>query len=67
MIMPIQIDGEVYYTTKEACSFLGVTRQTLDSYREKFNLKPRKRGFTTTNYYRLSDLEYIQSEREKFK
>lgn len=67
MIMPIQLEGETYYSTKEACQFLSVTRQTLDSYREKFNLETRKKGFSTTNYYKLSDLQHIKDERERLK
>lgn len=54
--MPLEIDGEKYYTAAEAARYLGISRDTF--YRNvKDNLRPYKHGALKRDYFRQSDLD----------
>jgi excisionase family DNA binding protein len=57
--MPVHRGNETYFTTQEACDFLGVSRQTLNRLVKKGRLRQNRMGVTRTVYYRQSELEQI--------
>lgn len=65
--MPTDFNGEIFYNTQEACEYLGISRQTLTSYRKHYGLKPRKKGLSTINYFPLKELQKIKEDRETLK
>jgi excisionase family DNA binding protein len=62
--MPIEMDGETYYSTGEACSYLGVSRDTLNRMTKDGRLHKYRRGFARTTYYRKTELEALRSLRQ---
>jgi len=61
--MPMQIKGETYYSTQEACSYLGVSRETLNNLVQAGRLQRYKQGFARTVYYKLTELDTIRDMR----
>ena len=61
--MPIQIDGETYYTTEEASDYLGVSRDTLNRMAGDGRLRKYRQGFARTVYYRQSELDDLKAMR----
>jgi excisionase family DNA binding protein len=61
--MTIEIDGETYYTTEEACSYLGVSRDTLNRMAKDGRLHKYRQGFARTVYYRQTELEALRAMR----
>jgi len=62
--MPIQMDGETYYSTDEACSYLGVSRDTLNRMTKDGRLHKYRQGFARTVYYRQSELDALRALRQ---
>lgn len=58
-VMTIIKDGKKYLTTQEACTFLGVSRQTINRLVNEKKLHQYKQGVTRTVYYEQSELERI--------
>ena len=54
--MPLQIDGETYYTAAEAARYLGVSRDAF-TRNVKPHLQSYKHGALRREYFRRSDLE----------
>lgn len=61
--MPVQIDGEIYYTTDEACDHLHVSRDTLNRMAGDGRLRKYRQGFARTVYYRQSELDALKAMR----
>jgi len=54
--MPLEVEGEVYYTASEAAQYLNISRDTFyENVKEK--LQPYKPGALKRVYYRRSDLD----------
>jgi excisionase family DNA binding protein len=62
--MPIEIEGEKYYSTEEACNYLGVSRDTLNRMTKDGRLHKYRQGFTRTVYYRQSELDALKTIRQ---
>lgn len=59
MQMPIEIKGETYYNTSEACRHLGVSREALNNYVNNGRITRYKQGIGRTAYYKLADLDRL--------
>lgn len=60
--MPIVVDGEQYYTAKEAAEYLGIARDTF--YRNvKDRLQTYRYGALRREYFRQSDLDKFRGIR----
>ncbi len=59
--MPIEMDRETYYSTDEACGYLGVSRDTLNRMTKDGRLHKYRRGFTRTTYYRETELAALKT------
>lgn len=64
-VMTIIKDGKTYLTTQEACTFLGVSRQTVNRLVNEKKLHQFKQGVTRAVYYEQSELEAIASIQPK--
>ncbi len=62
--MTIEMNGETYYSTEEAATYLGVSRETLNRMSKKGKLKKYKQGFAQTTYYRKAELDNVRALRE---
>ena len=60
VVSPKEIDGETYYTTQEACDYLGVSRETLNQMTKDGRLGKYRQGFTRTVYYRKTELDELR-------
>ena len=61
-ILPIKVDGEYYYTAKEAAEYLGISRDTF--YRNvKDRLPAYNYGALRREYFRQSDLDRFRGIR----
>lgn len=65
-MMPVTINGETCYSTGEACTYLGVSRETLNNYVGRYGLTRYRKGLSNTKYYKLSDLQRIKQDRESW-
>lgn len=54
--MPLEIEGEKYYSASEAAKYLGISRPTFYQNIQP-NIPEYKHGAMKRMYYRLSDLE----------
>lgn len=54
--MPIEIDGEMYYTVTEAAEYLNISRETFYQSVKK-RLQPYRVGVLKRLHYRKSDLD----------
>lgn len=61
--MPIEMDGETYYSSEEACNYLGVSRDTLNRMTRDGRLRKYRQGFARTVYYRQSELDALKMMR----
>ncbi len=61
--MTIQIDGETYHSTEEACSYLGISRDTLNRMAKDGRLHKYRQGFARTVYYRQVELDALRTMR----
>jgi excisionase family DNA binding protein len=60
--MPIEAEGETYYTAAEAARYLGVSRETF--YQNTKNLlKTYQIGVLKRTYYRKSDIDQLKGVR----
>lgn len=57
--MPIEMNGETYYSTQEALKYLGVTRDTLNRMARGGRLSKYQKGFAKTVYYRKVELDSL--------
>lgn len=64
MIMPIEIDGDVFLNTSEAMAYLGVSRTTLDALVNEGRVKRYKQGIRRLNYFKRSELARLLEFRE---
>ncbi len=64
MNMPIELKGETYLNTSEACTHLGISRETLNNYVNAGRIKRYKQGIGRTSYYKLLDLNRLLELRE---
>jgi excisionase family DNA binding protein len=62
-MMPIQIDGETYLTTPEACRAIGVSRETLNRYVQDGLIRRYKRGLARTAYYKEIEVQELARKR----
>ncbi len=58
--MPIEMNDEIYYSTEEACNYLGITRDTLNRMTKDGRLSKYRQGFARTVYYRKSELDNLK-------
>ena len=58
--MPIASDNEQYFTTAEACEYLGITPVTLRNRAKANGIRAYKQGITRNVYYRKSDLDKLK-------
>jgi excisionase family DNA binding protein len=61
--MPIEMDGVMYYSTEEACDYLGLSRDTLNRMTKDGRLHKYRQGFARTVYYRQSELDALRAIR----
>jgi excisionase family DNA binding protein len=54
--MPIEMKNEMYYSVKEACSYLEITRDTLYRRINSGQLQKYTHGAKNRVYFRLADL-----------
>ncbi len=59
--MPVKMDGETYYSTDEASSYLGVSRDTLNRMAKDGRLHKYRQGFFRTTYYREAELAALKT------
>ena len=62
--VPIEMDGEMYYSTDEACDYLGVSRDTLNRMTRDGRIHKYRQGFTRTVYYRRRELDALRVIRQ---
>lgn len=62
-MMPIQIEGETYLSTSEACRAIGVSRETLNRYVQDGRIRRYKRGLSRTAYYKETEVEGLARTR----
>ncbi len=60
--MPIEINGQTYYRTSEACAKAGVSRATLFRWLKAGILKPSYRDRRGWRIFTEDDLSKIQAE-----
>lgn len=60
--MPLEVEGEVYYTASEAAQYLNISRDTFYE-NVKAKLQPYKPGALKRIYYRQSDLDKFRGLR----
>jgi len=60
LVSPKEIDGETYYSTQEACDYLGVSRETLNQMTKDGRLSKYRQGFARTVYYRKAELDDLK-------
>jgi excisionase family DNA binding protein len=58
--MPIEINNETYYSVKEACAYLGITRDTLYRRINEGRLQRYTHGVKNRVYFRLADLDALR-------
>jgi excisionase family DNA binding protein len=62
--MPIEMSGELYYPTDEACDYLGVSKDTLNRMTKDGRLNKYRQGFARTVYYRQAELDALKEIRK---
>lgn len=58
--MPIEIDGEIYYTAAEAMAYLGISRDTFYRRIREQTIPRYEQGIFRRPYYRQSDLDKLK-------
>jgi excisionase family DNA binding protein len=61
--MTLEVDGETYYSTEEACDYLGISRDTINRMTKDGRLRKYRQGFARTVYYRKSELDALKAIR----
>ncbi len=65
--MTIEINGETYLSTVEACSAIGVSRETLNNYVNVGRIKRYKQGIKRMSFYKQSDVNNLVAQREEIR
>lgn len=65
--MTIEMGGEIYLSTTEACSAIGVSRETLNRYVNQGLITRYKRGLARTAYYKETDVDALIRRREEIR
>jgi predicted site-specific integrase-resolvase len=60
--MPIEINGQIYYRTREACTKIGISRATLFRWLKAGILKKSHRDRRGWRVFTEDDLNKIQAE-----
>jgi excisionase family DNA binding protein len=60
--MPVEVEGETYFTAAEAARYLGVSRETFYN-NTRSSLQQYKFGVLKRVYYRKSDLDKLRTAR----
>lgn len=60
LVSPTEIDGQIFYTTQEACEYLGISRETLNQMTRDGRLNKYRQGFARTVYYLKSELDELR-------
>lgn len=63
--MPIRIDGDLYYTTREACREVAVSRATIFRWLRKGVLKQLRKDRRGWRLFTEDDLDILRAEAEK--
>lgn len=67
-MMTLELGGETYLNTKEACELLGgITRQTLDRYVANGLIRRYKQGLARTAYYKQDDVIELGRKRSEIR
>lgn len=66
-MMPIQIDGETFLSTAEACRLIGVSRETLNRYVNNGLIRRYKQGIARTAYYKQTDVQELIRRRSEIR
>lgn len=67
-MMTLELDGETYLNTKEACDLLGgITRQTLDRYVNNGLIRRYRQGLARTAYYKQEDVTELHRKRHEIR
>lgn len=61
--LPKKMNGKVFYTTKEATAYTGVSRATLYNYQSAGRLNKYHKGFSRTVYWSKDELDALQEMR----
>ena len=61
--MPVEIKGNIYYTTQEATDYLGVSRDTIYNLVNEGRLTQYKQGIRRQVYYLKTQLDEIKEIR----
>jgi excisionase family DNA binding protein len=64
-MMTIEINGETYLTTNEACQAVGVSRETLNRYVNNGLIRRYKQGIVRTAYYKRTDVDELIRRRSE--
>ena len=64
MIMPIEIDGEIYLTPVEAMHRIGVSRPTFDRIVKEGRITRYKQGVRQNVYYKQSEVDDLLKMRK---
>jgi excisionase family DNA binding protein len=64
-MMTLEIDGETFLTTNEACRAIGVSRETLNRYVNNGLIKRYKKGITRNAYYKQADVNELVRKRSE--
>lgn len=62
--MTIEVNGNTYYSTDEACKYLGVSRETLHQMSKDGRLNKYRQGFTRTVYYSKEEMDSLKAVRK---
>ncbi len=65
--MTIQIAGETYLSTPEACRDIGVSRETLNRYVNSGLIRRYKQGLARTAYYKQADVHTLIERRSELR
>jgi len=66
-MMPIQINGETFLSTSEACTAIGVSRETLNRYVNGGLIQRYKRGLARSAYYKQADVQALIARRSEMR
>jgi excisionase family DNA binding protein len=58
--VPKELEGSTYYTTQEACDYLGVSRETLNQMTKDGRLHKYRQGFSRAVYYHKDQLDELR-------
>ena len=64
-MMTIEVDGETFMSTNEACRAICVSRETLNRYVNSGLIRRYKKGIARNAYYKLSDVNELVRKRSE--